>query len=66
MTAPGRAFAMDEIEVRGQTNRVFASAPATMRAIWELFALQRDRPNLVFEDEHLMPSLDFPRSCISF
>lgn len=43
---------MEEIEVRGQTNRVFSSAPADMRQIWELSALQGDKPYLVFEDEH--------------
>jgi len=53
MIAPGGPFAMDEIEVRGQTNRVFATAPPTMRAIWELSALQGDKPYLIFEDERL-------------
>ncbi|HET8931741.1 MAG TPA: class I adenylate-forming enzyme family protein [Acidimicrobiales bacterium] len=53
MTAPGGPFAMNEIEIRGQTNRVFATAPATMREVWDLSALQGDRPYLIFEDEHL-------------
>ncbi len=53
MTAPGGPFAMDEIEIRGQTNRVFTTAPADMRAIWELSALRGDEPYLVFEDERL-------------
>lgn len=53
MTAPGAPFAMEEIEIRGQTNRVFSSAPPNMRAIWELSALQGDKPYIVFEDERL-------------
>lgn len=53
MTAPGAPFAMEEVEIRGQTNRVFSSAPATMRDIWELSALQGDKPYIVFEDEQL-------------
>ncbi len=53
MIAPGGPFAMDEIEVRGQTMRVFATAPGSMREIWELSALQGDRPYLIFEDERL-------------
>lgn len=53
LTEPGAPFAMNEVVVRGQTNRVIASAPNTMREIWELSALQGDKPYLVFEDEHL-------------
>lgn len=52
MTAPGGPFAMEEIEIRGQTNRVFTTAMPSMRALWELSALQGDKPYLVFEDEH--------------
>ncbi|MBS1847318.1 MAG: acyl--CoA ligase, partial [Actinobacteria bacterium] len=53
MIAPGGPFATEEIEVRGQTNRVFATALPSMRAIWEISALQGDKPYLIFEDEHL-------------
>lgn len=54
MTAPGAPFAMEEVTTAvGRKTRVFSSAPATMREIWELSALQGDRPYLVFEDEHL-------------
>jgi len=53
MTAPGAPFAMEEVEVRGQRNRVFSSAPANLREVWELSALQGDKPYLVYEDEHL-------------
>lgn len=52
MAAPGGPFAMEEIEIRGQTNRVFSSAPATMRDMWELSALRGDQPYVVYEDEH--------------
>ena len=31
--------------------RVFDSAPATMRTVWELASLHGDKPYLVYEDE---------------
>ncbi len=53
LTEPGAPFGMEEVEIRGQKNRVFTTAPNTMREIWEISALQGDKPYLVFEDEHL-------------
>jgi steroid-24-oyl-CoA synthetase len=52
LTAPGGGFAMSTIEVRGAPMRVFDSAPASMRSVWELATLNGDRPYLVYEDEH--------------
>ena len=51
LTVDGAGFAMTEIEVRGTPMRVFASAPPTMRSIWELAQMQGDKPYVVFEDE---------------
>ena len=51
LTAPGGGFAMNEIEVRGVPMRVYASAPPTMRTLWELASLHGDKPYIVYEDE---------------
>lgn len=51
LTAAGSGFAMTEIEVRGNPMRVFATAPPTMRAIWENAGLNGHAPYLVYEDE---------------
>ena len=51
LTAPGGGFEMVPADVLGHEMRVFASAPPTMRAIWELAELQGDKPYVVFEDE---------------
>lgn len=53
LTQPGAQFAMREIEVRGVPMRVYESAPASMRFVWEMAAGYGDRDYLVFEDEHL-------------
>lgn len=50
--APGTMFEMTETEVLGIPMRVFASAPPSMRFVWELAAGHRDRLYIVFEDEH--------------
>jgi long-chain acyl-CoA synthetase len=51
LTAPGGGFEMRTEEVIGHEMRVLASAPPSMRALWELAELQGDKPYLVFEDE---------------
>jgi long-chain acyl-CoA synthetase len=51
LTAPGGAFAMKEIEVRGVAMRVFESAPPSMRFVWELAAGHGAKDYVVFEDE---------------
>ena len=54
LVAPGGAFETVEAEVLGLPMRVFASAPPSMRSIWELAAMGHgDKPYLVYEDEHL-------------
>lgn len=52
LMAEGSPFAVTEIEVRGNPMRVFANSLPNMRALWELAALNGDKPYLVFEDEH--------------
>ncbi|HSL57007.1 MAG TPA: class I adenylate-forming enzyme family protein [Acidimicrobiales bacterium] len=51
LLAPGTMFEMTETEVRGVPMRVFASAPGSMRFVWELAAGYGDRTYVVFEDE---------------
>ncbi len=51
LSAPGSPFEITEIEVRGVPVKAFASAPATMRAIWEAAAPYAERDYIVFEDE---------------
>ncbi len=51
LTAEGSPFAVSEIVVRGVPTKVFASAPPTMRALWELTAAYADRDYIVYEDE---------------
>jgi long-chain acyl-CoA synthetase len=53
LTAPGAGFEMRTEEVLGRDVRVFASAPPSMRAFWELAELHGDKPYVVFEDEQL-------------
>lgn len=52
LQTPEGGFSWSVQEVRGMPMRVFDAAPPTMRAIWELSALQGDKPYIVFEDEH--------------
>ncbi len=51
LTAPGSPFAVSEIEVRGVPIKVFASAPPSMRVLWELTAAHADKDYIVYEDE---------------
>lgn len=51
LMAPGGSFATNEIVVRGVPMRVFASAPPTMRSMWEMSAGHADRDYVVYEDE---------------
>ncbi len=51
LTAEGSTFAMTDTEVLGVPMRVFASAPPTMRSIWDITAFYTDRTYVVYEDE---------------
>ena len=51
LTAEGSPFAVTEIEVRGNPCRVFASAPPTMRTVWELAQFHGDKTYVIYEDE---------------
>jgi long-chain acyl-CoA synthetase len=51
LTAPGSPFEVTTIDVRGVPTKVFASAPPTMRSIFELSAAFADRDYIVYEDE---------------
>ena len=51
LTAEGSPFEVTEIEVRGNPCRVFASAPPTMRMVWELAQFHGDKPYVIYEDE---------------
>ena len=53
LTAPGSGFAMEEVDVRGIPMRVFASAPPSLRAVWEGATLHGDKDYIVYEDERL-------------
>ena len=51
MTAPGGPFAWTTRDVLGVPTRVFDSAPANMRLIWEAAAARGDDEYLVYGDE---------------
>jgi long-chain acyl-CoA synthetase len=51
MTAPDGPFAMAQTEIRGVSMRVLASAPPTMRAIWEMTPPHAEKTYIVYEDE---------------
>ncbi len=51
LTAPGAPFAMTESTIRNVPVRVFAAAPPSMRAVWELAAGRGDTTYIVYEDE---------------
>ena len=53
LTAPGGPFEMEEIVVRGARVRTWKSAPASLRAVFELSALHGDKDFLVYEDERV-------------
>jgi len=52
LTGPGGPFEIKEIEVRGIPVKTFASAPPSMRVLWEMTAFHGDKPYVVYEDEH--------------
>ncbi len=51
LTAEGAGFAVKQIEVRGNPMRVFENTLPNMRSVWEIAALNGDKPYIVFEDE---------------
>jgi long-chain acyl-CoA synthetase len=51
LDAPGSPFHTTTIEVRGIPVKAFATAPATMRAVWEASAANGDKEYIVYEDE---------------
>ncbi len=51
LLAPGSMFEMTETEVLGIPMRVFASAPPSMRFVWEMASGYADRTYIVYEDE---------------
>lgn len=59
LTAPGGAFEMEEVVIRGIPTRTWKSAPASLRAVFELSALHGDKDFLVYEDERITFSQHF-------
>jgi long-chain acyl-CoA synthetase len=53
LTAPGRPFEMDQIEVRGERTRVWKNAPTTLREVLELSRGHGDADFLVYEGDRL-------------
>ncbi|MEO7026239.1 MAG: AMP-binding protein, partial [Caulobacteraceae bacterium] len=53
LTAPGAPFEIAVIEVRGQPMRVYAHAPATVRALWLASAAYGSREYLIYQDERI-------------
>ncbi|MCB1644025.1 MAG: acyl--CoA ligase [Pseudomonadales bacterium] len=51
LTGPGGAFEITTAEVRGQTIKVHANAPASLREVWLGTAPFAERDYLVYEDE---------------
>ena len=52
MTGPDSMFEIGEVEVRGETLKTFAQAPASLREIWALSAMGHgDKTYQVYEDE---------------
>jgi len=51
LTSAGAPFALGEATVRGIPMTTFASAPPTMRMLWEMTAGRGDDTYLVYEDE---------------
>ena len=50
MAADGQ-FEIGTVNVRGETLKTFANAPASLRDLWALAALHGDKPYLIYEDE---------------
>ena len=53
LTAPGAPFEMEEVVIRGVPTRTWKTAPASLRAVFELSALHGDKDFLVYEDERV-------------
>ena len=53
LTAPGQPFEVVDMTVRGVPTRVWAHAPASLRAVWDASGAYGERDFLVFEDERL-------------
>ncbi len=53
LTAPGQAFEMEELDIRGILTRTWKSAPTTLRTVLELSAHHGDKDFLVYEDERI-------------
>jgi long-chain acyl-CoA synthetase len=53
LTAPGGQFAMNDTMVMGNPMRVFASAPPSMRFVWEMARGHGDKDYVVYEDERM-------------
>jgi long-chain acyl-CoA synthetase len=53
LTAPGGQFAMTDTVVMGNAMRVFASAPPSMRFVWEMARNHGDKDYVVYEDERM-------------
>jgi long-chain acyl-CoA synthetase len=51
LTAPGGAFEMEELTIRGVPTRTWKHAPTTLRTILENSAFHGDKDFLVYEDE---------------
>lgn len=53
LIAPGAAYEVTTVEVRGQTLRTFVQAPRSMTEIWMATSAFADRSYLVFGDERI-------------
>jgi long-chain acyl-CoA synthetase len=53
LTAPDAPFEMEEVVIRGILTRTWKTAPADLRAVFELSALHGDKDFLVYEDERV-------------
>ena len=53
LTAPGGSFEMTEVAIRGIPTRTWTTAPASLRAVFELSALHGDKDFLIYEDEQV-------------
>ena len=51
LTAPGGAFEIEEINVRGAPMRTYKAAPRHLGEVWASTLVHGDKPYLVFENE---------------
>ena len=51
LTAPGAAFEIIEVEVRGHALRAFKNAPPSVRDLWLSTAAYAERPYLIYDGE---------------